>query len=129
VTADKDFGELMFRQRRLTLGVVLVRLAGLSPTSKAETVASAINKHVAGLPQAFAVITPGAMRIRRQREQEALWVGTDGRRRRAGRTPLKKDRPNGYCPPHPSPLPRRGEGILPMPIPGWEGEVVERLHE
>jgi predicted nuclease of predicted toxin-antitoxin system len=68
VTADKDFGELVFRQRRLTSGVVLVRLAGLSPASKAETVASAINRHIAGLPRAFAVITPGAMRIRRQKQ-------------------------------------------------------------
>jgi predicted nuclease of predicted toxin-antitoxin system len=68
VTADKDFGELVFRQRRLTSGIVLVRLAGLSPASKAKTVASAINKHVAALPRAFAVITPGAMRIRRQKQ-------------------------------------------------------------
>jgi predicted nuclease of predicted toxin-antitoxin system len=30
VTADKDLGELVFRQRRLHSGVVLVRLAGLT---------------------------------------------------------------------------------------------------
>jgi predicted nuclease of predicted toxin-antitoxin system len=29
LTADKDFGELVFRQRRLHSGVVLIRLAGL----------------------------------------------------------------------------------------------------
>jgi uncharacterized protein (DUF433 family) len=28
LTADKDFGELVFRQRRVTTGVVLIRLAG-----------------------------------------------------------------------------------------------------
>jgi predicted nuclease of predicted toxin-antitoxin system len=41
VTADKDFGELVFRQARLHRGVVLLRLAGLSNTAKAEIVALA----------------------------------------------------------------------------------------
>ena len=36
VTADKDFGELVFRQHRVTAGVVLIRLAGLSAGAKAE---------------------------------------------------------------------------------------------
>jgi predicted nuclease of predicted toxin-antitoxin system len=65
LTADKDFGELVYRQYRLAAGVVLIRLAGLSPTSKAKVVASAINKHAPELPGAFAVITPGRIRIRR----------------------------------------------------------------
>jgi hypothetical protein len=38
-TADKDFGELVFRQRRVHAGVVLVRLAGLPTAAKADTVA------------------------------------------------------------------------------------------
>ena len=66
LTADKDFGELVFRQRRTTVGVVLVRLAGLSPTRKAEVVASAIGGHAIELPQAFAVITPVTIRVRRR---------------------------------------------------------------
>jgi predicted nuclease of predicted toxin-antitoxin system len=66
LTADKDFGELVFRQRRVTPGVVLIRLAGLSPTRKADIVTSAINQHTTQLPQAFTVITPGAIRIRQQ---------------------------------------------------------------
>ena len=65
LTADKDFGELVFRQRRLTSGILLVRLAGLSPARKADVVASAINQHSGELPGAFAVLTPGAFRIRR----------------------------------------------------------------
>ncbi|MBW1707390.1 MAG: DUF5615 family PIN-like protein [Deltaproteobacteria bacterium] len=68
LTADKDFGELLFRQHRLTTGVVLVRLAGLSPLRKAEAVASAIKRHVTELPRAFTVISPGAIRIRKQSE-------------------------------------------------------------
>ncbi|MBC7263390.1 MAG: DUF5615 family PIN-like protein [Chloroflexi bacterium] len=69
LTADKDFGELIFRQHRLTSGIVLIRLAGLSPTQKAEVVALAINQHVAELPGTFAVITPSVFRIRRPKAQ------------------------------------------------------------
>jgi predicted nuclease of predicted toxin-antitoxin system len=36
ITADKDFGELVFRQALVTHGVVLIRLAGLSQSRKAE---------------------------------------------------------------------------------------------
>ncbi|MBT9149553.1 MAG: DUF5615 family PIN-like protein [Dehalococcoidia bacterium] len=65
LTADKDFGEMIFRQRLHTHGIVLIRLAGLSPSHKAEIVASAINQHITELPHAFAVIAPGVVRIRR----------------------------------------------------------------
>jgi hypothetical protein len=65
LTADKDFGEMVFRQRLHTHGIVLVRLAGLSPSRKAEIVTSAINRHTTELPRAFAVIAPGVFRIRR----------------------------------------------------------------
>jgi hypothetical protein len=64
VTADKDFGELIYRQGRVSSGVVLVRLAGLAPARKAGIVASAIRDHADSLLSAFAVITPGALRIR-----------------------------------------------------------------
>ena len=64
LTADKDFGELVFRQHRLGVGVLLIRLAGLSPTRKAEIVVSTINQHIAELPHGFAVIAPGVFRIR-----------------------------------------------------------------
>ena len=68
LTADKDFGELVFRQHRLTSGVILVRLAGVSPTHKAEIVCSTIRQHLAELPHCFAVIAPGILRIRRPNE-------------------------------------------------------------
>ena len=29
LTTDKDFGELIYRQKRITSGVILIRLAGL----------------------------------------------------------------------------------------------------
>jgi len=65
LTADKDFGELMFRQRRVAQGVVLMRPSGLSPELKAALVASALREHAAELPVNFAVITPGGVRIRK----------------------------------------------------------------
>ena len=64
VTADKDFGELVFRQHRISAGVLLIRLAGLLPAEKAKMVASAIGSHKTSLPNAFTVITPGVIRIR-----------------------------------------------------------------
>jgi len=64
ITADKDFGELVFRQRLIMHGIVLIRLAGITPAHKAEIVSSAINKYKSQLPHAFSVITSGAIRIR-----------------------------------------------------------------
>lgn len=65
LTADKDFGEMVFRQRLHTHGIVLIRLVGLSPSRKAEIVAWVVNQHATELPRSFAVIAPGVFRIRR----------------------------------------------------------------
>jgi len=68
LTADRDFGEMVFRQRLHTHGVVLIRLAGLTPTRKSEMVALAVKEHLTELPSSFAVIMPGIFRIRRVSE-------------------------------------------------------------
>jgi predicted nuclease of predicted toxin-antitoxin system len=65
VTADKDFGELIFRQRVLHSGVMLIRLAGLKPEWKAELVALAFEKHADELRQGFAVLSRRALRLRK----------------------------------------------------------------
>ncbi len=65
LTADKDFGELVFRKRLISGGVVLIRLAGLSAEHKAEIVSSAVKLHSGELRDSFAVIAPGHIRIRR----------------------------------------------------------------
>lgn len=65
VTADKDFGELVYRLGRIHTGVVLTRLAGLPPSAKAEAVAGVLRDRAAELVGAFSVISPGAVRIRR----------------------------------------------------------------
>lgn len=64
LTADKDFGELTFRLRRVHGGVVLLRLAGLSLDAKVEVVAAAFATHGAKFVNAFSVVSPGDIRIR-----------------------------------------------------------------
>lgn len=44
LTTDKDFGEIVFRQGTVIHGVVLVRLAGLSPQRKADIVTKVIQE-------------------------------------------------------------------------------------
>ena len=65
LTGDKDFGEMVFKENRLISdGVVLIRLAGLSPDKKAEIVSEAIRLHETDFPHHFSVIAPGKIRIR-----------------------------------------------------------------
>jgi predicted nuclease of predicted toxin-antitoxin system len=55
LTADKDFGELVFRLGRASFGVVLIRLSGLVSSQKAEIVAHAFKQCRAG----FACVATG----------------------------------------------------------------------
>ncbi len=65
VTADKDFGELVYRLGRAHAGVVLLRLAGLSPQDRAETVSLVFREHGSELPGNFTVVEPYSVRVRR----------------------------------------------------------------
>ncbi len=65
LTCDKDFGELVHRQRMTTAGVVLIRLDGISAASKAEIVVRTMTGHGAEMAGKFSVISPGLLRIRR----------------------------------------------------------------
>ena len=67
VTADKDFGELVFRQHLLNPGVILLRLTGLLPTVKAEVLAGAITAHMKEMGGSFVVVSHQAIRIRQSR--------------------------------------------------------------
>jgi predicted nuclease of predicted toxin-antitoxin system len=64
LTGDKDFGELVYRDKRYTCGIVLIRLAGLSQNEKVEIVANVINEHASELERAFTVISHHNLRIR-----------------------------------------------------------------
>lgn len=60
ITADKDFGEIVFRDKRLVSdGVVLIRLTGLSASAKAEIVSRTFQKHDADLINRFSVYNTG----------------------------------------------------------------------
>ena len=65
LTADKDFGELTYRQRLIHHGIVLVRLAALSNQTKAELVAQALRERAPQFINAFTVISLGMIRVRR----------------------------------------------------------------
>jgi predicted nuclease of predicted toxin-antitoxin system len=64
LTADRDFGELVFRQHRLSGGVILFRLSGIASETKARLIASVLTDHSAELAGGFTVISPGLVRIR-----------------------------------------------------------------
>ena len=64
LTADKDFGELVFRQGRVPAGVVLIRLAGIGPQTKAEITCRAFGQHGPEFVGSFSVISIGSVRIR-----------------------------------------------------------------
>jgi len=64
LTGDTDFGELIFRRHRITVGVMLLRLAGLSQMEKAKIVSTVIRDHGSELLQSFTVVSPGTVRIR-----------------------------------------------------------------
>lgn len=66
LTADKDFGELVFRMGNIHTGVVPTRSAGLSPETKARIVSAAFADHGNELPSAFSVVSSGRIRIRRR---------------------------------------------------------------
>lgn len=65
ITADKDFGELVFKDDRLISdGVILLRLEGLSAERKSEIASESIRQHSKELLHHFSVIAPGKIRIR-----------------------------------------------------------------
>jgi predicted nuclease of predicted toxin-antitoxin system len=65
LTADKDFGDLIFRQGLLHSGVLLLRLAGVSPEMKAGLVAATFDQHGEELSSGFAVLNKRILRFRK----------------------------------------------------------------
>jgi predicted nuclease of predicted toxin-antitoxin system len=65
ITQDKDFGELVFRLKQVHYGVILIRLHGYPTTLKAKITTSVLTEHKNELTQAFTVIQPNAIRIRK----------------------------------------------------------------
>ena len=70
LTADKDFGELVYRQHLVNPGVILLRLQGLLPAVKAELVVKAVAAHMKEIAGSFVVVSPRSIRIRQRRVGE-----------------------------------------------------------
>lgn len=64
ITADKDFGALIFQQRRTSAGVILLRLAGISAADKATLVSDTLQRYESDLQGTFTILTPSRVRIR-----------------------------------------------------------------
>jgi predicted nuclease of predicted toxin-antitoxin system len=64
VTTDKDFGELVYRMRRIHAGVLLLRLEGLSGEEKGSLVVEVLGRHGDGVKKSFTVVSPTLTRIR-----------------------------------------------------------------
>jgi predicted nuclease of predicted toxin-antitoxin system len=64
LTQDKDFGDLVFRDRHTHSGVVLIRLTGF-PEENAPIVLDAISAHQSELLDAFTVIQEHNTRVRK----------------------------------------------------------------
>lgn len=64
ITQDKDFGNLIFQQRLVSHGVILLRLHGIAPQTKAQLLLKSIQDHLDQLEGAFTVISQDKIRIR-----------------------------------------------------------------
>lgn len=69
VTADKDFGELVFRLHQSSNGVLLLRLSELAREKEIQTAVTAVREHGERLLGAFAVVTPGRVRVRSENRE------------------------------------------------------------
>jgi len=64
ITADRDFGEMIFREQHVAYGVILIRLASIASSNKPDIVIDVISQHGREMIRAFTVISPGVIRIR-----------------------------------------------------------------
>ena len=63
ITEDRDFGELVVRQRLGVSGVVLLELDRLSSTAEAARVTEVATVHATGLDGNLLVVEPGRVRV------------------------------------------------------------------
>ncbi len=67
LTIDKDFGEIIYRTKNRSSGIILIRLAGLTNAEKADIVSECINKYGSEMLNSFSVISKKSVRIRKLR--------------------------------------------------------------
>jgi uncharacterized protein DUF5615 len=64
ITEDRDFGELVIRQRLGVRGIVLLELDRLSNLAEADLVATVVSANAEKLPGNLLVIEPARVRVR-----------------------------------------------------------------
>jgi predicted nuclease of predicted toxin-antitoxin system len=64
ITEDRDFGELVIRQRLAVRGLILTELDRLAPTAEAERISAVVTAHADRLVGNLIVIEPMRVRIR-----------------------------------------------------------------
>jgi len=64
ITNDKDFGELVFRNRQAHHGVLLLRLHDESPANRVRVMKGVLQQYADRLAGHFTVATEGGVRIR-----------------------------------------------------------------
>jgi len=63
VTNDKDFGELIYRTRRVHHGIIFLRLTDERSTAKIESLRLLLDRYADRLPEAFVVVTESKVRF------------------------------------------------------------------
>ena len=63
ITADKDFGEMIFREGRPHKGIILLRLGDERPSNKIDVLRRLIQQYSGQLPGNFVVATDSTVRI------------------------------------------------------------------
>lgn len=64
ITEDRDFGELIIRQRLAIRGLILLELDRISNAAEADIVAQVVSSHLDKLLGNLLVIEPGRIRVR-----------------------------------------------------------------
>jgi predicted nuclease of predicted toxin-antitoxin system len=65
LTNDKDFGELIYRDRLATRGVILLRFGKIQIAEKVDLLLSVLEDRESDLIESFTVITSNGIRMRR----------------------------------------------------------------
>ncbi len=64
ITNDKDFGDMVYRDRREHCGVILLRLSDDRAAQKVRVLAAVLSEHADKISQHFVVVTEDTIRIR-----------------------------------------------------------------
>ncbi|MCB9231943.1 MAG: DUF5615 family PIN-like protein [Bacteroidia bacterium] len=65
ITRDKDFGELVFRLKKVHSGIILDRMARFDAKTKAKIILEVVIQYSQELLGSYTVIQPGNVRIRK----------------------------------------------------------------